>query len=259
MLVPTTGFLAGFAGVAAALWLLAAIFPRSTITLLGVVSSVLVAAALTWRAVALNRAGLALPEDMVSPAIDGWAAILPTIAWVVAAVQVLTLGAGYAPWGDVLAALLILALIVWPHSAPFAALTHGARVYGADGRAVLLLALALAGSMLAARGGLALLPHIRGHALSRHAGRVEWGLLTAGALAASLAAALLAWHVAGARGGWCPAVSWLAALAAIHLLAVLSALARRGSSTVPAWVGLVGCGLLLAYIALASAGRIPGA
>ena len=163
MLVPTTGFLAGFAGVAAALWLLAAIFPRSTITLLGVVSSVLVAAALTWRVVALNRAGLAL------------------------------------------------------------------------------------------------LPHIRGHALSRHAGRVEWGLLTVGALAASLAAALLAWHIAGARGGWRPAVSWLAALAAIHLLAVLSALARRGSSTVPAWVGLVGCGLLLAYIALASAGRIAGA
>src|SRR5207247_1245255 len=83
-----------------------------------------------------NRAGLALPEDMVSPAIDGWAAILPTFAWVVAAVQVLTLGAGYAPWGDVLAALLILALIVWPHSAPFAALTHGARVYGAAGRVV---------------------------------------------------------------------------------------------------------------------------
>ena len=137
--------------------------------------------------------------------------------------------------------------------------THGARFYGADGRAVLLLGLALAGSTLAARGGLALLTHIRGHALSRHAGRVEWGLLTVGALAASLASALLAWHIAGARGGWRPAVSWLAALAAIHLLAALSALTRRGGSTVPAWVGLVGCGLLLAYIALASAGRIAGA
>jgi hypothetical protein len=259
MPVPAAGFLAGFAGLAVALWLLAAIFPRSTAILLGFVASLLSASALTWRVVALNRTGLSLPEGAVSPAIDGWAATLPTFAWVVAAVQVLTLAAGYAPWGEQFTALLVLALIVWPHSAPFAGLTHGARVYGADGRAVLLLGLALAGSTLAARGGLALLARVRGDDISWYAGRAAWALLTVGALAASLASVLLAWHIASARGGWRPAVSWLAALAAIHLLAVFSAMARRGSSAIPAWVVLVGCGLLLAYIALASAGRIAGA
>ncbi|HET8631580.1 MAG TPA: hypothetical protein VFL91_29515, partial [Thermomicrobiales bacterium] len=107
--------------------------------------------------------------------------------------------------------------------------------------------------------GAALLLAPRGAPLAGRATRPDWLLLGTGALGATVALALLARHVAGVAGRWPPATSWLVALAAAHALTLLGALARRGRARPPAVVAVAATALLLAYVAVASLGRIPGA
>jgi hypothetical protein len=306
-LSPTTPLLALGALLAAGLWALAAARPRGPLVVAASLGSLLAAALLTWRVVALNRAGLALPEERVSPAIDGWRAVLPTLAWAVAVAQVLSqplrpapgpLGrpcrpASLVPLAELPAALLILGLLAWPRLATSAGLVRGARQFGADGRAVLLLGLALASSALMLRNALARYgpprpPRSRGggtmwnkagNATDRGpnvgqgrgllppgiggagGGRCHLcrALVVVGAVGATVALALLARHLQGGQGGWRPATGWLATLAGLHLLAEASALARRDGSAPPVVSALVAHGLLVAYVALATVGRIAGA
>lgn len=247
------------AALAVLCWLLAAARPRPATSSLAIAASALVAVLLTWRVVALNRAALALPADALTPALDGWPAILLTFAWAVAAVQIVTLGLTRAPLARLPVALAILALVGWPSSWPFAALARDIRVYGADSRAVLLLGLALAAATFALSGSLALLVAGRQAPLSWRAHPAAWLCLVVGATGAALALGLLARRIDLVQGQWRPAVSWLAALAGMHLLAAGSAVARRAASPVPGWVMLVAYSGLLLYLALASAGRIAGA
>ena len=280
---PTTPLLALAALLAAGLWALAAALPRRPLVVAAWLGSLLAAALLTWRVVALNRAGLALPVERVSPAIDGWRAILPTLAWAVAVAQVLSqaLCPPLGPLGrlallaELPAAFLVLGLLAWPRLATSAGLVRGARQFGADGRAVLLLGLALAGSTIALRNGLLRLPPLpstpsptgrggdgRGQAekgLPPPLARLSRALVVAGAVGAAVALALLARHLQAGQGSWRPATGWLAASAGLHLLAAGSALVRRDISAPPVVSALVAHGSLVAYVALATVGRIPGA
>ena len=301
---PTTPLLALAALLAAGLWALAAALPRRPLVAAAWLGSLLAAALLTWRVVALNRAGLALPVERVSPAIDGWRAVLPTLAWAVAVAHILSqalcpsLGplGRLAPLAELPAALLVLGLLAWPRLATSAGLVRGARQFGADGRAVLLLGLALAGSTIALRNGLLrygpprpprsrgggtavpawgttadpvqvranalpyLPPGIGGAGGGRppldHLSRV---LVVVGAVGAAVALALLARHLQAGQGGWRPATGWLGASAGLHLLAAGSALVRRDNSAPPVVSVLVAHGSLVAYVALATVGRIAGA
>ncbi|HEX5505982.1 MAG TPA: hypothetical protein VFW96_25415 [Thermomicrobiales bacterium] len=254
---PPAALLAGVIALAAALWALGAVVPRRA---RGVArgaawgGALLAAGALTWWVVARNRAGLALPAGAVSPAIAGWRAALTTFAWAVAAAQALTLRPGRPPLAELPGALVALALIVWPRLPVYATLARGGPLYGADARSVLLLGAALAASTLALRGGLALLLTSRAAPLARP----DWLLLGAGALLATVALALLARHLAAA-GHWPPAASWLVALSAAHALALAGAAARRGRARPPAVIAVAATTFLLAYVARASLGRIPGA
>ena len=201
---PTTPLLALGALLAAGLWALAAARPRRPLVVVASLGSLLAAALLTWRVVALNRAGLALPVERVSPAIDGWRAVLPTLAWAVAVAHVLSqalcppLGplGRLAPLAELPAALLVLGLLAWPRLATSAGLVRGARQFGADGRVVLLLGLALAGSTIALRNGLPrygpLPPPPRGHPLP-HRGR-------GGSARAAVPALNLRRYIGGGRG-----------------------------------------------------------
>jgi hypothetical protein len=282
-LSPTTPLLALGALLAAGLWALAAVRPGRPLVVAAVLGSLLAAALLTWRVVALNRAGLALPVERVSPAIDGWRAVLPTLAWAVAVAHILSqalcppLGplGRLAPLAELPAALLVLGLLAWPRLATSAGLVRGARQFGADGRAVLLLGLALAASTIALRSGLLRLPPFpsapspnggagagRGEAekgLPPALAHLSRALVVVGAAGSAVALALLARHLQAGQGGWRPATGWLAGSAGLHLLAAGSALVRRDISAPPVVSALVAHGSLVAYVALATVGRIAGA
>lgn len=255
MVAPGPNLLAAGVALAALLWGIATLRPRGLTVAPAYVATLLAAVLLTWRVVALNRQGLTLPSDTVDPAIDGWSAIPPTFAWAVAATQVATFRPRRAPLAELTATLLTLFLLVWPRLPLFSRLS-GVRVYGADSRAVLLLGLALAASVLALRAGIGL---ARDRSLTPRAKLPDWTLLLLGSGGATLALVLLARHLLATRGGWPPAAGWLVALAALHALVGLSALARRFASPTPARLALPATGLLLVYVVLASVGRLPGA
>lgn len=246
-LLAAAGLLAGVA------WLLAARFAGPLAWSLAVLAGVGYLGLLTWEVVALNRAGLGLPPTAAAPATGDPGAVGLTYAWLIAVVQSLTPRRTRAAATEGIPLASGLVLLAWPHTGLFAAWTQGA-VYLANPSATLLLGVSVACSTVMVRGAASRLAMTVRDGLHR-----ERVLLVASSIGAALALLALARQTMTARGPGATVTIWLATLAALHLLAGVSALLRAATSRVPLLPALIAGAALFGYVLLASAGRLPPA
>lgn len=234
-------------------WLLASWRGGSTWWTLAVVLTTGYASLLTWQVVALNRAGLGLPSGALPPAIGDARAAGLTYAWAIVVAQGLTFRR-FRPAAAELAPLLVgLALLAWPRTGLYGSWTSGV-VYRGDAATTYLLAASVAASVLAFRVLVArLAPTWRG------GGRGEQVVAAASSAIAVVALLVLARRAATVQGLGAANTAWLAALAALHLVAVGSTLVRSPASRMPLVPAAVALATLLGYLLSSSASRLPGA
>lgn len=208
---------------------------------------------LTWQVVALNRAGLSLPSGALPPAIGDPRAAGLTYAWAIVLAQGLTLRRARPPAAELAPLLVGLALFVWPRTPVYASWTAEV-VYRGSATTTYLLAASVAASVLAFRVLVArLAPGWRG------GGRGEQLLAATSGAVAALALVALTRRAATVQGIGAANTVWLAALAALHLVAAGSALARAPGSRVALLPAAGALAALLGYLLLSSASRLPGA
>lgn len=215
-----------------------------------VVSTSGYAGLLTWQVVALNRAGLSLPSGAQPPAVGDPRAAGLTYAWAIVVAQGLTFRRFRPPAAELAPLLIGLALLAWPRTALYGALTAGI-VYRGNAATTYLLAASVAASALAFRVLVArLAPAWPGR------GRGEQVLATTSSAIAALALLVLALRASTDQGVSGASTVWLAAL---HFVVAGSSLVRRPTSLVPLLPAAVALAALLGYLVLSTASRLPGA
>lgn len=218
-----------------------------------VVATIGYASLLTWRVVALNRAGLGLPSGALPPAISDPRAAGLTYAWATALAQGLSFRRARPPAAELAPLPIGLALLAWPRTPLYGSWTAGL-VYRGNAASTYLLAVSVAASALAFRVLVARLS-----LTWRGGGRGDQALVVVSSAVAALALLELSRRAAISQGLGAANTVWLAALAALHLVVVGSALSRRPTSRVPLAPAVVALVALFGYLLLSSASRLAGA